>query len=463
VNDRRRLLLLSILVTVAVAAACVLVTSYHLYYSAWRLEQSSPPDVWSHWIEACWTAGGTIAVVFVAGGALFLRINQSFIQRLELSEARNRAIIDTAVQAIVTADDRGRVMSFNPAAERLFECRAEEIIGKSLAALVAGCSSALDALDASSTTRSDLVGRRRDGSTFPLEMSVGKTPLGKTLLYTAILRDVTDAKLAEEQTRQTIARLERLGVRLTERSEELSRINHELDDFTCVASHDLKEPLRGIAGYCQLLLEGYRDRLDENGRRMLAALVGLCQRLSQLIDDLLAYSHIGRSEPACSPVEIASVVEDVIDRLTPAVEMRRGVVRIVDDLPRLAADKTLLAEVFQNLITNGLKFNTAETPTVEIGSRSGKPAVIYVRDNGIGIQADHHEAVFEMFRRLHSRRKFEGTGAGLAIVRKIVEAHGGRVWLESQLGQGTTVFFTLEPSPAARVSPPHSLRLLSRA
>ena len=242
-----------------------------------------------------------------------------------------------------------------------------------------------------------------------------------------------------------VAQLQEMTRHLEAKAAELARINRELDDFTYVASHDLKEPLRGISSYCQILVEDYSDRLDDEGRRRLTSLVALCQRLGQLIDDLLAYSRIGRAKPAAEEVDLGAVVNDVLQTLGPAIEQRNAHVAVNDILPIVTADRTLVAEVFRNLIGNGLKFNETPSPRIEIGCCGGLPMTIYVRDNGIGIPPHHHNEVFTMFRRLHSRRKYDGTGAGLSLVRKIVAAHGGRVWVESMPGEGATFYFTLAP------------------
>lgn len=237
-------------------------------------------------------------------------------------------------------------------------------------------------------------------------------------------------------------KLHELVATLETRAGDLARANQELDDFTYIASHDLKEPLRGISAYCGILLEDYHDRLDDNGQRMMTTLVTLCQRLSQLIDDLLAYCRAGRM-PDLVELELDEVLDDVLATLNPAIEARGGMVRRLGRLSRVRGDAQLLGMVLQNLISNGLKFNSSQPPTVEVGMTDGEQPAMFVRDNGIGIEPRHHETVFAIFRRLHARDKYEGTGAGLAIARKIIEQHGGRLWLESEPGRGSTFFFRL--------------------
>ena len=320
-NDRRRLMALSVSVLTIVSLGAVGITAVYLLPAG---ERSMSPSV----LKSLWLALGSTAVFIFAGATLLLRISQPLLRRLEESERQLRAMVAT------------------------------------------------------------------------LELKAG----------------------------------------------ELARTNRELDDFTYVASHDLKEPLRGISAYCDILLEEYRDKVDDNGRRMMKTLVDLCGRLSHLIDDLLAYCRAGRT-PETTHLDLDEVLDEVLVTLGPAIDARGGCVRRLSRLPVVRGDATLLGMVLQNLISNGLKFNDSTKPAVELEVLGGEQPTIVVRDNGIGIEQRHHEAVFAMFRRLHARSKYEGTGAGLSIARKVVENHGGRMWLESEPGKGSAFYFTL---PAGR-------------
>jgi len=226
---------------------------------------------------------------------------------------------------------------------------------------------------------------------------------------------------------------------------------HDLEDFAYLASHDLKEPLRGISAYCEILLEDLDGKLDADARRRLRTMLGMCNRLDTMIDNLLAYWRLGHVPPAKTEVDLNRVVHDALRTLAPVIEQRRGRVRVAGPLPKATADPAALGMVFGNLISNGLKFNDSPQPWVEIGTSGSRPLTIYVRDNGIGIPREHHETIFALFRRLHSRKRYNGTGAGLAIVRKIVESYGGRVWVESEPGRGSSFYFSLGPAtlPAA--------------
>ena len=291
--------------------------------------------------------------------------------------------------------------------------------------------------------------------------------LRRTLRH-AIERKRAEVQLLQHARRIETAhqRIERQAEQLKTRAEQLDRINRELDDFTYIASHDLKEPLRGIRAYCEILLEDYHAKLDAPGQRRLATLVDLCDRLETLIGDLLTYCRVGGAQSAVGTlvadtgIDLHEVVGEVLDTLRPAIDHRGASVRVVGPLPKVTGDATLIGMALGNLISNGLKFNDRAQPQLQIGSLPTDPPTLYVRDDGIGIEPRHHEAIFTIFRRLHGRKKYEGTGAGLTIVQKIVQSHGGRIWVESDPGAGSTFFLTLAPDggkPADKppTRPPH--------
>ncbi len=274
----------------------------------------------------------------------------------------------------------------------------------------------------------------------------------------AIRSGAQDYVLKEDLDGRLLGRAVRLAIERKRGEVRLLRLNRELDDFTYIASHDLKEPLRGITAYCETLLEDYREKLDGDGQRRLSTLVELCNRLETLIGDLLTYCRVGGIRPAETGIDLDAVVADVLDTLRPAIDRSQAVVRVAGRLPVVAGDASLIGMAVGNLISNGLKFNDRPRPHVQIGSLPTEPPTLYVRDNGIGIDRRHHEAIFTVFRRLHSRKKYEGTGAGLTIVRKIIQSHGGCIWLKSQPGRGSTFFFTLAPADRqSGTRPPHWL------
>ncbi|MDX2081369.1 MAG: ATP-binding protein [Terrimicrobiaceae bacterium] len=223
---------------------------------------------------------------------------------------------------------------------------------------------------------------------------------------------------------------------------ELERKNIDLHSFAYIAAHDLKEPLRGISHYCAFLREDHAADLNEEAVRKLDTIDGLVRHSEELIEALNHYSRIGRIELSRQPVEMNKIVDQIIETLSitnPDVEFRRS-----DCLPNVDADRVLMREVFLNLLTNAARYNISSPKRVEIGWTPEHGGTFFVRDNGIGIPAKHYESVFRIFRRLHGNTEFGGgTGAGLAIVKSIIERHGGRIWLESEPGVGSTFFFTL--------------------
>jgi len=226
---------------------------------------------------------------------------------------------------------------------------------------------------------------------------------------------------------------------------ELGRRNEELESFTHSVSHDLKEPLRTIEAFSRFLLEDHSDQLDEEGRDYLARLGSASARLKQLIDELLTLSRVGRGMGSPRAMDIEAVVDDIKDGLRYVIEQKKAVVEVVPGLPRVFIDPSRAEQVFGNLISNALKFNQADVPRMQIGLRAmeGGMATLYVADNGIGIEPEYRELIFGVFQRLHRREDYEGTGAGLAIVKRAVEVTGGRIWVESSPGQGSTFVFSL--------------------
>ncbi|MDD5578300.1 MAG: ATP-binding protein [Methylobacter sp.] len=233
---------------------------------------------------------------------------------------------------------------------------------------------------------------------------------------------------------------------LRQKNEELERSNIELDAFAYVASHDLKEPLRGIHNYSLFLLEDYADKIDDEGRERLQTLVRLSERMEELLDTLLHYSRLGRTDLNLRMTNVKAVIDDSLILLQERLEATGAEIRIPQPLGIVLADAGKLGEVFVNLITNALKYNDKLQKWVEIGvtGTPNEPPVFYVRDNGIGIDAKHYDTIFHIFRRLHGREQYGGgVGAGLTIVKKIIERHGGRIWIESESGKGATFYFTL--------------------
>jgi len=248
---------------------------------------------------------------------------------------------------------------------------------------------------------------------------------------------------------------------LARMNEELAASNRELDAFTYIASHDLREPLRGIHNYAQFVIEDHADALGEDGMARMHTITRLSERLDSLIDSLLTYSRVGRLEMAFERLDLGAVAHEAADLLAGRFETKHARLVVAETMPVIEADRIRIGEVFSNLFSNALKYTDADEPLIEVGTVDASTLgedrqaqvgttgpVVFVRDNGIGIDARHIDDVFRIFRRLHGRDDYGGgTGAGLTIVRKIVERHGGTIWAESE-GEGTTFYFTLtRPDP----------------
>ncbi|MGW3933557.1 sensor histidine kinase [Streptomyces microflavus] len=238
---------------------------------------------------------------------------------------------------------------------------------------------------------------------------------------------------------------------LAEQTEELRRSNSELEQFAYVASHDLQEPLRKVASFCQLLEKRYGQELDDRGKQYIAFAVDGAKRMQVLINDLLTFSRVGRVNEGKQPVDLGKVLDRALGNLAVAVEESGAVIERPQELPELLGDSTALTMVWQNLIGNAVKFRRegVESRITVDCVREGEDWHLTVSDNGIGIAPEFADKVFVIFQRLHARDEYEGTGIGLALCRKIIEFHGGRIWLDAGPGEGTRIHFTLPVAPDA--------------
>src|SRR3989454_6835047 len=263
-----------------------------------------------------------------------------------------------------------------------------------------------------------------------LAVALARDAQGHPQYEIALFDDITARKAAEAALRGA--------------HEELKRSNAELEQFAYVASHDLQEPLRMVSSYTQLLMRRYGDKLDGDAREFTAFIVDGATRMKQLIEDLLAYSRVGTRDKNFKPVEAESSLKRALTNLRAAIQ-DSGATVTQDKLPTISCDVVQLAQLFQNLIGNALKFRKPDVaPAVHVGAaEQGAEWEFMVRDNGIGIEPQYFERIFMVFQRLHDKGEYPGTGIGLAIVKKVVERHGGRIWVQSQPGAGTTFHFTM--------------------
>ena len=267
------------------------------------------------------------------------------------------------------------------------------------------------------------------------------------LVYRAIQKETSDRKQAEASLKKLNEELEhRVQERTTELKDantNLLRSNRELEQFAYVASHDLQEPLRAINSYTQLLARKYQGNLDAKADKYIGYIVEGATRMQQLINDLLSFSRVGTKAKEFEAIACEAVLSKVLSNLRVAIAESRSVVTH-DPLPTVMGDEIQLIQLFQNLIGNAIKFHREEPPRVHISAQQSKNEWVFsVRDNGIGMEAEYFDRIFTIFQRLHSKSEYPGTGIGLAVCKKIVERHGGRIWLESTLGVGTTFHFTI--------------------
>ncbi len=277
---------------------------------------------------------------------------------------------------------------------------------------------------------SDEVFWRKDHSSFPVAYT--STPIkedGKVVGAVVTFRDITERKRAEE--------------RLTQAMAELARSNAELEQFAYITSHDLQEPLRMVSSFVQLLEKRYKGRLDGDADDFIMYAVDGVNRMDSLITDLLAYSRVGSRGKEFKPVLSEVALNHALSNMQVAIE-QSGAVITRDSLPEVIGDDIQLMQLFQNLIGNAIKFSRDRAPRIHVAAEQrGDDWVFFVRDNGIGIESEYFERIFSIFQRLHDRRQYPGTGIGLAICKKVVEHHGGRIWVESEPGTGSTFYFTL--------------------
>ncbi len=310
---------------------------------------------------------------------------------------------------------------------------------------------------------------RRDGEEQHVQMDVltRYTQESEPLHLRCHFLDITHRVRTDEQLRNLADALRLKAEELQQANTQLLRINRELDDFSYVVSHDLKEPLRTLEAFSTFLEQDYSSQLGSEGQEFISHLIQASRRLGALIDDLLTLSRAGRVINGPQGFRFEDIVETVRSDLADLIQRKKATVRVEGPLPAVAGDPPRVIQLLINLVTNGLKYNVSTAPEVVIGYVASEETAawnsenrteqemlqefvtLYVRDNGIGIAPQYHEQIFRIFRRLHRREDYEGTGAGLAICKKIIEAHGGRMWVASELGAGATFYFTLPADQAA--------------
>ena len=371
-------------------------------------------------------------------------------QSLKSSEERFRVLAETANDAIVSADHQGNIIYFNQAAERIFGYSAAEAYGVPLTMLIPkrfhdAHSQGIVRFLTTNETRVvgktvELTGRSKDKKEFPIELSLASWTAGEEKFFTVIIRDITERK----QMLDTLA----------QRADALAHSNQELQQFAYVASHDLQEPLRMITGYTQLLARRYRGKLDQDGDEYINYAVDGAKRMQILINDLLAYSRVGTRANQFALTDCEAILNTTLTNLQVAIQ-ESGATVSHDPLPTVACDAGQIGQLMQNLIGNAIKYRNSKAPEIRVECRQEDSYWLFsVADNGIGIDPQYAERIFVIFQRLHTREEYPGTGIGLAVCKKIVERHGGRIWVQSELGNGSTFYFTLPLVESADLQQP---------
>ncbi len=388
-------------------------------------------------------AGITIVTLMVLGLVLLTSLadRRFSLQALELeSSRRHHQIIETSLDAFIEMDSHGLITDWNAQAETTFGWSRSEAIGQTLSQMTIphryreAHTQGLRRFLATGegpvlNKRIEITALHRDGTEFPIELAISAIRWGEKRLFSAFVRDVTEQKRAQQE--------------LARKVEELARSNAELELFAYAASHDLQEPLRMVASYTQLLARRYRGKLDTDADEFIGFAVDGATRMQTLIQDLLSYSRVTTKGQLLQLADAKAACDSALKGLRKSIEDSSAVVS-VGSLPTVLADATQLTQLFQNLIGNAIKYRNERRPEIRVAARpNGNEWTFSVQDNGIGIAPQYFERIFQMFQRLHTVREYSGTGIGLAICRKIVERHGGRIWVEAQPGQGSTFLFTI--------------------
>ena len=398
-------------------------------------------------VETIWRSVAFLAFFCLLVGLIaaiaFWVILSKFERLYGHSEEKLRAMFEMSPFGMALRHQNGRYVEVNPAFAEMIGYSAEELTELSHMDITP------PQFQDEDIRRMDILGlhrragpyvkeyRHRDGHLIPVSLNgmliTGSD--GETYVWT-LIEDISE-RLATEQ-------------RLNKKSDELARSNAELEAFAYVTSHDLRQPLRSISGYVSLLERQYGEQLDDEGRQFIRFVVDGVKRMDRLIIDVLDYARIGRLTKPKSETSLAVVAADVAFNLRAALEESGGTLTLAEDLPDVWADRTEMVRLLQNLITNALKFRSPDRPPeVRITAEHRLNEVqVNVEDNGIGIKPTDFERIFGIFQRLHSREEYEGSGIGLAVCKKIVEHHGGRIWVEQALPQGSRFCFTLAAVPA---------------
>jgi PAS domain S-box-containing protein len=371
--------------------------------------------------------------------------------------ARMATVVRDSNDAITIQDFAGRITAWNRGAEVMYGYSEAEALAMNIERLTAPGKVAeekdfvrrLAAGEAVASLETQRV--TKDGRILDVWMTVTKLmdEAGKPIGIASTERDITERKREEKELRKLYAELEQ---RVHERTRRLEEANKELESFSYSVSHDLRAPLRHVQGYVEMLAREAEGRLSDEGRRYLKTITDASREMGELIDNLLAFSRMGRAEMIETTVNLDSLVRDTLRDLEPATRQRNLVWKI-PPLPAVQGDAAMLKLALANLLSNAVKFTRPRDPAqIEIGrdGMEGERVILFIRDNGVGFDPRYAHKLFGVFQRLHRMEEFEGTGIGLANVRRIISRHGGRTWAEGALDRGATCYFTLKPSASTK-------------
>lgn len=386
-----------------------------------------------------------VGIITAVAGQLGLILKQKRLEENQMeSEMRFHSLTESSPDAIILSDKKGIILLVNNGAEKLFGYPKQELAGQAITILMPekyrqrhqeGIKRYLTTKEPHVIGKTvELEGLKKDNTVFPMELSVGTWEGNNEIYFSGIIRDITERKLAESA--------------LIDKNKQLEQSNQELERFAFVASHDMKEPLRMVSNYTQLLARRYTDVLDEEGQEYIKYAVDGVHRIQTLINDLLVYARVGQMELLFANVDSNKVLNEAILNLQSAIKENNAKINF-ENLPAVKGIYPQLIQLFQNLISNAIKFGKENAePVINISAELQKDFWIFaVADNGIGIEPQYADQVFVLFQRLNEWSRYPGTGIGLAICKKIVELHGGTIWFDSVPGEGTTFYFSL---PAAK-------------
>jgi PAS domain S-box-containing protein len=379
---------------------------------------------------------------------LFIICAIVYISERKRLEARFRATVESAPTAMAMIDQAGTLVLVNTELERLFGYSGpEELLGHKIEVLIpARFRSGHPGLrtqyfGAPESRRMgagrDLSGLRKDGSEFPIEIGLNPVRTDEGLFVLSAIVDISD------RTRQ--------AAELRRANEALERSNIELQRFAYIASHDLQTPMRSIASFVKLIHARYADKMDAQGNDWIRRTVDSIGHLQTLIHNVLEYSRIDSQAHPFEIVSIGEVIDHAVELLDESIRESQASVT-TDDLPTLMGDRSQLVQLMLNLISNAIKYRGKEPPRIHVSARKQDNEWLFaVRDNGIGIDVKHHAQIFEIFQRLHDQQEYPGTGLGLAVCRRVVHRHGGRIWVESEPACGSVFCFTLLEGTEGRI------------